>query len=178
MLTPAQVAAIRALKPERDYRAGTRRPYRPAPPDFADVFVHQHGWGRAIEDHFHVSTRTVHRWIDECGGEELRRRRREVTGRPPRHYLRTRLPTFATAIRQVLGPASTSLTLEQVRAAAVARGMSEVEARAWIDLSQPAGFGCITPRNLIEAGRGDLAMQALDRAPIASVQGHGSGDDR
>lgn len=62
---------------------GEKRPYRPTPRDFADIYV-AHGVNGA-KAHFRAHWRTVVRWIDE-GGIDLRRRRIEhlvLNGRAP-----------------------------------------------------------------------------------------------
>ncbi len=55
------------------------RPYRPAPHDFAETFVRM-GWGREIEEHYRANYRCIARWVEQCGGEELRRARAEHCG--------------------------------------------------------------------------------------------------
>jgi hypothetical protein len=47
---------------------------RPCPPTFADVFI-RGGW-RAVESAFGAHTTCNRRWLAECGGDELLRRRR------------------------------------------------------------------------------------------------------
>lgn len=58
---------------------GCVRPYRPAPPDFVEVFLRL-GQCTAIEEHFRTNWRCIRRWIEENGGDELRARRAAITG--------------------------------------------------------------------------------------------------
>lgn len=46
------------------------------------------GWD-GIEDHYHANWRCILRWINECGGEELREARRQVSGGTARPKLRS-----------------------------------------------------------------------------------------
>lgn len=48
---------------------GITRPYRPCPKDFEQRFI-ELGWD-GIKDAFHANTRTIARWLDECGKERL-----------------------------------------------------------------------------------------------------------
>ena len=66
---------------------GITRPYRPCPRDFRAVFL-EIGWD-GIEDHYRTNWRIIRRWIEECGGEELRAARRAVSGGTPRPNLRS-----------------------------------------------------------------------------------------
>lgn len=90
---------------------GCIRPYRPVPPDFVEVFLRL-GQSKEIEEHYRTNWRCVARWIELSGGDDLRRRRAEITGsklhparrsRTARNYvlglrLRTmRAPTFFDA---------------------------------------------------------------------------------
>lgn len=72
----------------RKHDTGTVRPYRPCPPDFREVFLRL-GWDREIEEHYRCNWRCIRRWIEECGGEELRAARREISGGTPRPRLRS-----------------------------------------------------------------------------------------
>ncbi len=72
----------------RCHDTGTVRPYRPCPPDFADRFVEM-GWD-GIDEHYRTNWRCIRRWIEECGGEELRAKRRAVSGGTPRPRLRAK----------------------------------------------------------------------------------------
>lgn len=67
---------------------GCTRPYRPCPADFREVFL-QLGQSKEIEEHYRTNWRVIRRWIEECGGEELRAARREVSGGTPRPALRS-----------------------------------------------------------------------------------------
>lgn len=49
---------------------------RQCPPDFAKVYL-DIGWD-GIEDHFGAHWEQIRRWIEECGGEKLRRARMRV----------------------------------------------------------------------------------------------------
>lgn len=66
---------------------GNIRPYRPCPRDFRETFLEM-GWD-GIEDHYHANWRCILRWINECGGEELREARRQVSGGTARPKLRS-----------------------------------------------------------------------------------------
>lgn len=85
------------LRPYRDYRGGTRKPYRPAPADFREVYLRM-GWDRKIEEHYRAHWQTIRRWIEECGGEELRQARAAITGYRVRPDIRSRLPSYAEAL--------------------------------------------------------------------------------
>lgn len=65
---------------------GRTRPYRPCPADFRDRFLEM-GWD-GIEDHYGTNWRIIRRWIEECGGDELRAARRAVSGGTERPSLR------------------------------------------------------------------------------------------
>lgn len=75
---------------------GLVRPYRPAPPDFREVYLRM-GWD-GIEDHYRTNWRCILRWIEECGGDELREARAAVSGRPTAPHRRS-----GRAKRYVLG---------------------------------------------------------------------------
>lgn len=97
---PAKLAAIKALKDGVHYRPGTRRPYRAAPADFAETFARL-GWGTAITEHYGCNDRSIRRWIDDCGGDELRAKRSAVSGQ--RYFSRrSRFPTYAEAVAAIL----------------------------------------------------------------------------
>ena len=96
-LANSQAAPAAKLRPYRDYRGGTCKPYRPAPPDFREVYL-QIGWDRKIEEHYRAGWQTIRRWIDECGGEELREARAAISGRPVAPRRRSKLPTYADAV--------------------------------------------------------------------------------
>lgn len=61
---------------------GLVRPYRPAPRDFRETYIRM-GWD-GIVDHYRTNWRCIARWIEECGGDELRAARAEVSGLSPR----------------------------------------------------------------------------------------------
>jgi hypothetical protein len=64
----------------RLHDTGLIRPYRPAPKDFRDIYLRL-GWD-GIEEHYGTNSRCIARWIEECGGEELRQARAAVSGHP------------------------------------------------------------------------------------------------
>ncbi len=97
---PAKLAAIKALKDGIHYRPGTRRPYRAAPADFAETFARL-GWGDELLEHYRCNDRSIRRWIDECGGDEVRARRSAVTGQPFKER-RSRYPTYAEAVAAIM----------------------------------------------------------------------------
>ena len=77
------------MKPERKWDTGTIRPYRPCPSDFREVFL-QLGQSKAIEEHYRTNWRVVIRWINECGGDELRAERCKISGGPARPNQRSK----------------------------------------------------------------------------------------
>jgi hypothetical protein len=64
------------------------RPQRPCPRDFRETYI-RFGWD-GLEDRFHANSRTITRWIEESGGDELRQARAAVTGRPPQPQRRSK----------------------------------------------------------------------------------------
>jgi hypothetical protein len=56
------------------------KPYRPIPIDFRERFI-ELGWGE-IGAHYRAHDRTIARWIEEAGGDELREARSTITGKP------------------------------------------------------------------------------------------------
>ena len=66
-----------SLIPARKERA------RPCPPDFRKVYL-DIGWD-GIEEHFGTSSRVIARWVDECGGDELRAARADIVRQRGRH---------------------------------------------------------------------------------------------
>lgn len=58
---------------------GLIRPYRAAPHDFREQYI-RHGFSKELEDALRCNYRQIRRWIEECGGEELRRARAEHCG--------------------------------------------------------------------------------------------------
>jgi hypothetical protein len=73
------------------------KPYRPAPDDFREMYL-RFGWDDAILEHYRTNWRCIRRWIEECGGDELRAERARLTGCALRPALRSR-----AAKRYVLG---------------------------------------------------------------------------
>lgn len=59
---------------------GMVRPYRQLPDDFREKFV-ELGWA-GIAAHYRAHDRTIARWIEEAGGEELRAERSTFAGVP------------------------------------------------------------------------------------------------
>jgi hypothetical protein len=88
--------AILGCEPKRQADTGLVRPYRPAPADFREVYLRM-GWG-GIADHYRTNWRVIRRWIEECGGNELREERARVSGRPTAPHRRS-----GKAGRYVLG---------------------------------------------------------------------------
>jgi hypothetical protein len=64
------------------------RPYRAAPADFREIYIRM-GWD-GIEDHYRTNYRCVARWIEECGGDELRAARAAVANRPVGRWKRSK----------------------------------------------------------------------------------------
>lgn len=76
----------------RKWDTGLVRPYRPAPADFRETYL-RIGWD-GIEEHYRTNSRCIARWIEECGGDELRLARARITGqqlRPRRRSKRAKL---------------------------------------------------------------------------------------
>jgi hypothetical protein len=51
-------------------REGRIRPYRPCPADFREKYI-ELGW-HYVDAHYHANWRTIARWIDETGRQELK----------------------------------------------------------------------------------------------------------
>jgi len=49
---------------------------RPCPPNFRERYI-EFGWDGQIEVHYRTNWRCIKRWIEESGGDELRRARAE-----------------------------------------------------------------------------------------------------
>jgi hypothetical protein len=84
-------AAARRRQPD-----GFVRPYRPCPRDFRETFLVL-GWDRAIEEHYRTNWRCIRRWIEECGGIELRMARFALAGAKTGGKLRCAVPLEAVA---------------------------------------------------------------------------------
>jgi hypothetical protein len=69
------------------------KPYRPCPPDFRETYIRM-GWD-GIDEHYRTNYRCIARWVQECGGDELRRERSQVTGLPMRSHNRSNRYTAA-----------------------------------------------------------------------------------
>lgn len=79
---------------------GCTRPYRPCPADFAERFI-ELGQGKEIEEHYRTNWRVICRWIEECGGDDLRARRYAASGgfaRPNKRARRYILGMTMTAV--------------------------------------------------------------------------------
>lgn len=72
----------------RAHDTGLVRPYRPCPDDFRERFLEM-GWD-GIDEHYRTNWRVIYRWIEECGGEELRAERRALSGGTARPMRRRR----------------------------------------------------------------------------------------
>lgn len=68
----------RLTRAKRRPDTGMTKPYRPAPADFRETYI-RIGWD-GIADHYRTNYRCIARWIEECGGDELRRERSQVSG--------------------------------------------------------------------------------------------------
>lgn len=88
---------------KRKWDTGMERPYRPMPVDFRETYLLM-GWD-GIEEHYGTNYRCIRRWIDEAGGEDLRKERAAITGSAPKPHLRSK-----RAKRYVMG-----LTLTAVK---------------------------------------------------------------
>jgi hypothetical protein len=86
----------------RPYDTGLVRPYRPCPADFRERFLEM-GWD-GIEDHYHTNTRVIRRWVEMCGGDELRAARREVSGGTARPALRAESRRKRYVLGKTLAP--------------------------------------------------------------------------
>jgi len=64
----------------RQHDTGLVRPYRPCPQDFRTRFLEM-GQSKEIEEYYHTNWRCIIRWIDECGGDELRKERFDIAGK-------------------------------------------------------------------------------------------------
>lgn len=62
---------------------------RQCPDDFVDIYL-QIGWD-GIEDHYRAHKLTIKRWIEECGGDELKRRRKDAVRTKRFHAARKHL---------------------------------------------------------------------------------------
>ena len=87
--------------PRRTWDTGMVRPYRPAPPDFREVYIRL-GQGKEIEEHYRTNYRCVARWIEQNGADELRAERAKVSGgfvRPGQRSKRYVLGMTLTAVK-------------------------------------------------------------------------------
>lgn len=71
----------------RFHDTGLIRPYRPCPADFRERFLDM-GQSKEIEEHYRTNWRCIARWIEECGGDDLRAERRTRSGGTARPKLR------------------------------------------------------------------------------------------
>jgi hypothetical protein len=86
----------------RVWDTGMIRPYRAAPADFREVYLRL-GQDKAIEEHFRTNWRCITRWIEECGGDELREARAAITGaklKPHRRSKRYVMGRTLTAVSE------------------------------------------------------------------------------
>jgi hypothetical protein len=86
----------------RRWDTGLERPYRDPPADFRDRYLEM-GWD-GIDEHYRTNWRVIRRWIEDCGGDELRRARAELTGsvlRPHRRSERTKRYVLGRTLRRV-----------------------------------------------------------------------------
>lgn len=77
-------------RPSRPRRSdtGLMRPTRPCPHDFRERFL-ELGQTKEIEEHYRTNWRCITRWIEECGGDDLRAARSQATGCPLRPHRRS-----------------------------------------------------------------------------------------
>jgi hypothetical protein len=76
----------------RTWDTGMVRPFRPVPRNFREVYL-RNGWiglEGSIEEIFGANYRCIARWIEECGGDELRAARSAITGTAPRPSKRSK----------------------------------------------------------------------------------------
>lgn len=73
----------------RLHDTGLIRPYRPCPDDFRDRFL-EFGQSKEIEEHYRTNWRVIRRWIEECGGDDLRAERFAIAGARTGGRLRAR----------------------------------------------------------------------------------------
>lgn len=81
----------------RPHDTGLIRPYRPCPPDFRERFLEM-GWD-GIDEHYRTNWRVIRRWVEECGGDELRAERRGISGGTERPALRSRAGRYVLGLR-------------------------------------------------------------------------------
>ena len=79
-----------AAPPDRPRRSDTGlvRPYRPPPRDFRDSYLRL-GQTKELREYHRTNDRCIIRWIEECGGDELRAARRAITGSIAKPMLRS-----------------------------------------------------------------------------------------
>jgi hypothetical protein len=69
---------------------------RPCPTDFVEIYL-QIGWD-GIEDHYRAHKLTIKRWVQECGGDELKARRREAVRQMRLDRMTVKPPVIAPAV--------------------------------------------------------------------------------
>ena len=84
---------------------GGKRPYRPMPKDFRERFLEM-GQSKELEEHYHTNWRVIRRWIEEAGGDELRRARYAVSG----GFARPNKRAESRAARYVMGKTLTAVS--------------------------------------------------------------------
>lgn len=122
------------------------RPFiRPCPPDFVDVYL-QIGWD-GIEDHFRAHKHTIKRWVQECGGDELKARRRDAVraSRLSRSFIRGTVPE----------PVSDGIAVAE-----------EIVAAAAQHLRRPSGGGWVVS----PTGKGDWRIGTMRKTPAEVVE--------
>jgi hypothetical protein len=72
-MASAAVAPPRRL---RCWDTGRVRPYRPCPADFRETYILM-GWD-GITEHYRTNWRVIRRWLEQSGGDELRRARADA----------------------------------------------------------------------------------------------------
>ncbi|WP_066795102.1 hypothetical protein [Sphingomonas soli] len=88
---------------KRVWDTGTVRPYRPCPVDFREVFLRL-GQCKEIEEHYATNWRIIIRWIEQSGGDDLRRERARLIGSE------LKLSPHRRSARYVMGRTLTAVT--------------------------------------------------------------------
>jgi hypothetical protein len=134
---------------------------RPCPPDFVETYL-RIGWD-GIEDHYRAHKHTIKRWVQECGGDELKALRREAVRetRRSRAYIRGRVPE----------PVVDGIEVDPEIVTAAAQHLRHPHSGGWIVSPTGAGDWRIgtmrkSPAELVEmAGR-----KGFDIAAVISVR--------
>jgi len=72
----------------RQWDTGMVRPYRPAPKNFVEAYLRL-GFSKELREELATNDRCIARWIEENGGDALRRQRSAITGNPLRKHNRS-----------------------------------------------------------------------------------------